>query len=1048
MKTPIRQWLSSAILSVGLAGALQAQVNTATVSGTVQDPTGAVVLGAKIELHSVATGLDRLATSADQGFYIFDYVPVGTYTITCTSPGFASTQSQIVLVAAQEMKLDFALKSQTANQQVVVTGEAPLMDTVSSQDHNTLGSQQIVTLPLSHDNWTNLLTQNTGSIKQTSSGSSSQNLGLSLNGLPTAGFNLTVDGTNAANDPEMAIFGFYQSPNIIDTLAHDAIQEVSVVKGIVPATFGGAMSGGVNLITRSGTNQFHGTLWEINQISALDARNYFATTRPRLTYNQYGGAVGGPIFKNKLFFFGAYEGARLSQFEVISGSVPTPFIRAISPAIYTPELNDLPTVPEPASDPAACSQPNPSPALACSTNATYQGTAAQRQNDGSTVVRIDETLNSHNAWYARVTRNRPYIDTPALNVANPQITSTTGDVYNIGFLHQFQNLSSNSRFGYNRLRLNRDQIGFASNVEGISFGFGTGSAEDFTKAGRIVSGDQGFAITRGKHSLQFGGIVQRNDAGRTDRNTASFTYSNLTQYLNNTPSKATVNFDVTAFNDYMWQFGGFIQDDYRLTPTLTLNVGFRYDHYTVVKESSGRVFNRGRDPVLGDGFGPFQPVNEMYNADYHTGFQPRLGFAWSPEHLRTVVRGGFGILTGPRPIYAGPIGVSPTSATAPANLNLTQTQITTADNDGVPIAFPTPNSTLPTLLAGLQKAGIVGTTFADSSVDVVNNNPYSIQWTLAIEKAFPARMVLDLGYAGNHGLNETFTFVANEPSRTTGISPNPLWGTFNRFMPGDKSNYNALEAKLIKQVQFGLSFGANFTWAKSLSFGDANLLQETSPQDLANLRSEYGPTQYDIRDNFSSNVIWEIPLQEWFKSSNSALTMLERGWRATFVVNANTGLPINVINGASAFSGDRPNILAARPYLTNYHSAFASGQGTHQYLLPSSQISNPLALPVGFAPPTGLCNGVSAVYCGGVQTLDGDLNRDALRNIGQYTIDFNAAKALVFSESLRVDFHVDAFNVLNHANFAGLGLSTNSSTFGYFTSATPRTIQLGGRFTF
>jgi len=346
MKTPIRQWLSSAILSVGLAGALQAQVNTATVSGTVQDPTGAVVLGAKIELHSVATGLDRLATSADQGFYIFDYVPVGTYTITCTSPGFASTQSQIVLVAAQEMKLDFALKSQTANQQVVVTGEAPLMDTVSSQDHNTLGSQQIVTLPLSHDNWTNLLTQNTGSIKQTSSGSSSQNLGLSLNGLPTAGFNLTVDGTNAANDPEMAIFGFYQSPNIIDTLAHDAIQEVSVVKGIVPATFGGAMSGGVNLITRSGTNQFHGTLWEINQISALDARNYFATTRPRLTYNQYGGAVGGPIFKNKLFFFGAYEGARLSQFEVISGSVPTPFIRAISPAIYTPELNDLPTVPE------------------------------------------------------------------------------------------------------------------------------------------------------------------------------------------------------------------------------------------------------------------------------------------------------------------------------------------------------------------------------------------------------------------------------------------------------------------------------------------------------------------------------------------------------------------------------------------------------------------------------------------------------------------------------------------------------------------------------
>lgn len=994
------------------------------------------------------TGYDRTTTSGEQGLYSIQYVPVGAYTITCSSQGFASTQSRVVLVAAQALKLDFTMQAKSVNEQIVVTGEAPLIDASSSQDNSTLASHQITTLPLSHDNWANLLILTTGSIKQTSSANSSQNLGVSLNGLPSVGFNLTVDGTNAQNDPEMTIIGFYQAPNIVNTLAHDAIQEVSIVKGIVPATLGGAMSGGVNIITKSGTNAFHGDMWELNQVSALNARNYFATTRPRLTFNQYGGSTGGRILRDRLFFFGAYEGARVSQFQVISGSVPTPFLRAIAPSVYTTELNMLPKVAQPSTDPVACSQPNPLPTLACATNATYQGTSAQRQNDGSMVARIDQTLNSHNFWYVRATRNRPYILTPALNVANPQVTTTTGNVYNVGFLHLFQNLSSNSRFGYNRLRLSRDQVGFGSNVENVSFGFGTGGAELFTKAGRIVSGVQEFAIMHGKHNIQFGGIVQRNDAGRTDANTSSFTYSTLAQFLANTPSKATLSYDVKFYNDFMWQHGGFVQDDFRLTPTLTLNLGVRYDHFTVVKESSGREFNRGYDPVLGYGFGPFQPVGQMYKADYHTGFQPRLGFAYSPAKLQTVIRGGFGILTAPRPIYAGPIGVSPTSATL-TTANLNQTQIAASAKAGVPIAFPIPNSTLPSVLAAVQNAGVIGSTYAITSVDAVSNNPYAIQWTLAVQKTLPARMMVDLGYVGNHGLNEVFTFIANEPARTTGIAPNPLWGSFNRFIPGDKSNYNAMQVKFVKQVQYGLAFGANYTWAKSLSFGEGNLLQGTGPQDLSNLRSrEYGPTQYDVRSNFTSNIIWEIPFEQWFKTSNRAVELLDRGWRTTFVVSANTGLPINISNGASAFSADRPNLLVAKPYLSNYHTVTPTGQGVHQYLLPSSQISNPYGLTVGFTPPTGLCNGVSAQYCGGVQTLDGSLNRNQLRNIGQYTVDFNASKAFIITEAVRLDFHVDAFNLLNHTNFTGLGLSTNSSTFGYFTSATPRTVQLGGKFTF
>jgi hypothetical protein len=432
----------------------------------------------------------------------------------------------------------------------------------------------------------------------------------------------------------------------------------------------------------------------------------------------------------------------------------------------------------------------------------------------------------------------------------------------------------------------------------------------------------------------------------------------------------------------------------------------------------------------------------MYDADFHTGIQPRVGFAWSPRGGETVVRGGFGILTGRRPFFGGPIEVSPTSPTAPANLNLTQAQIQKAG-----LAFPIQRANFGTVLAQLQASGAVGTSFAGTSIDPHQNNPYSLQWTLAVQQAFPGRLMLDLGYVGNHGLNENYTYIANLPTRTTGVSPNPLFGTFNRYISADASNYHALQAKLRKQAQYGLTFGVNYTWAKSLSFGDANLLIDTSPQDINNLRAEYGPSQYDIRHNFSSNVLWEIPFEQWFHTTSRAAQFLDRGWRTTMVVNANTGLPVNITNGASTFAADRPNILSPNPYLTNFHNAGPSGVA-HQYLLPSPASSNPAKLPIGFAPPTGTCNGVSAQYCGGVQTAPGNLTRNAIRNIGQYTVDLSAAKSFVFTESTRLEFRIDGFNVLNHTNFSGLGTNTNASTFGFFTSATPRTIQLGGRVSF
>jgi len=1040
MKHKFVRWVAFTVLSMGMFVPCYAQVSTATITGTVTDSSGAILPGAQIAVQSLDTGAVHNGTADAQGEFTFVFLAVGNYNITCTAKGFTSqVEKSVVLVAAQELRLDFKLSPANVQQSVTVTAEAPLIDSVSSQDNSTLPTKDLERLPVASLNWTNLLTQTTGAIKQTSSASSTQNLGLSLNGLPTGGFNLTVDSTNAQADPEVEIFGFYQAPNIINTIANDAIQEVSIVKGVPPATISGVMSGGVNIITRAGSDVFHGDLFERNETSTLDSRNYFSTTKPRLTFNEFGGALGGPIRKEKLFFFGAYEGARKSQNAVISGSVPTSYALAVAPSVYTSELQRLPSLPEPSGQNADCYvTTNPVVDSTCATNATYQGLAAQKNLDSSGVARIDQNVNDRTSWYVRYTRNRPYQDQPALNTTNPQVTTGHGDVYNFGFLKQFGRLSSNTRLGYNRLRLNRGQLGYYSNNEGISFGFGTGNSEVFKKEGGVETGDQEFAIVMGKHSLQFGGIVQRNNGGRTDYNTTAFTYPSLSAFVANAPSKLTMYFPVTVFNLNIWQYGGYIQDDYRITPKLTLNLGFRYDHFTVVREASGRVFNRGVDPTLGPGFGAYRPANQMYNADWHSGFQPRLGFAWSPVGPGTVVRGGAGIMTTRHTIYGGPIEVSPSSPTAPANLNLTQSQIATAK-----LTYPIPISAVGADLASLQSSGAIGTSFAGTSIDANFNNPYAIEWNLAIEQALPGRMVFDLGYVGDHGINENFTYIDNEPNRTTGVAPNPLWGTFNRYIAGDKSNYNAMEVKLRKELQWGLTAGANYTWAKSLSFGDANLLLETSPQDLSNLRAEYGPTQYDIRDNFSGDAVWDVPFSEWYHGNNYGVRLLGDGWRATFVVNGNTGLPANVTDGASAFAADRPDLVSS-PYLTGFHSALGKGPlgKAHEYLNPCS-----FTLPSGTDASVCTTN-VPIPLINGIQSRDGDMTRNAIRNIGQYDFDLSASKGIPMAEGMRLDFRIDAFDVLNHTNFTGLGTSTSSSTFGFFTSATPRTIQLGGRFSF
>jgi outer membrane receptor protein involved in Fe transport len=987
-----------------------AQVSTSGLTGSVSDSSGGVVPNAEITLTNTATGVARQTVTNGEGVYNFDYVPIGTYDVGVHAQGFQDqAQHGIQLQVAQTARADFAVSVGNATSTVVVNAATQALNTTSPEQTSTLSATGLNQLPVAKQDWTSVLLLGAG-ISTTLTGNSPAGASLTINGLPPAGFNLTVDGTNATSDPETPAFGFYQGPNIINTINNDAIAEVSIVKGIAPATIGGTMSGNVNIVTKTGTNRFHGSLYEINDVSAYDARNQFLTTKPRSTFNEFGGSVGGPIIPSKLFFFGSYEGARVSSFSAISGTVPTPYLVRQSPAVFAPIFNAYPKVSQPANDPTALTT-------------QFFGSGSLRQTDGNSVARIDYNPTENDLIYARYIRGRPTKLSPNVVLTNPRNTTGHTDAANAAYTHSAHSWTSLTRFGYNRIRLTRLDEGFASDLEEVIFaGFDSNGAEQFVKSGDFWSGEEEIALTRGKHSIDFGGIIQRQDAGRTDYNTATLQYSSLNDFLNNTPSRSQITFDLTPFNLYSTQYGLYVQDDYSVMKNLTLNLGIRYDYFTVPKEDNNRVFNRGVDPTnasLGPGFGPYRPADSMYHAHYNN-FQPRAGFNYGlNDRQSTLLRGGFGIFVSPHPIFGGPIDMVQDSASTPFRIALNSQQ-----NQSAGIRYPLPRTSYEDVLKQLQASGTISTNLANTSINADFPNPYSMQWMLGVEQALPGDIAVEIDYVGNRGLKENMTETRNLPDRVTGVAPDPTFSQFRYYYGGDSSNYNGLQIQVNRSMKNGVSFGGSYVWSKAMSFAQANLLLQAQPQDNDNIQADYGPAPFDVQHVFVGHGLWELPLNQWMHLDNRASRLAFGGWQITGIFTSQTGLPANLLNTNSSYPSDRPDSVAG---VSHYLSGY---QSTRQYLNPAAFAMVPIS------------------SASGAQIRGGDLGRDAVRLPGIINLDAGLSKTFGITESVHFQLKADAFNVLNHTNLTNLVTSVNSGSFGQLTSATARTMQLTGRLTF
>ena len=1002
-------------LALALSRASQAQSTTGTVTGTVTDPGNAVVVGAQVTLTNTQTGLVKTNVTNRAGQYVLDFIPVGHYSLRVAEQGFNPEQrDNIDISAGQGIQINFALRVASATQSISVTSEDPLVSVGTSDLRTEVSSTQINELPVAHQDWTTLL-QTASGVAQSNNGSagSEAGSGIVINGLPATGYNLTVDGTNATQDAEHPSFGFSEAPNVINTINNDAIQEVSMVRGIAPASVSGTMAGNINIITKGGSNTFHGDVFELNEVNLYDARNQFSDTRPRTTFNQFGGAISGPVLPNKLFFFGSYTAVRLNAFTDVSDDVPTPYLLSISPAAYLSTLAYYPTVTQPADDPTAIT-------------VRFHQNGSTTRDDSNGVARIDYDLSGNNQFTARYTRGRPNYTNPTIITINPRTYQDRSDAYNASWIHSASRWTSNARFGYNRIRTSRVDQGFGADLEGLKLSpFNTNGAEFSLGAGSISTFEDSIAWTLGRHTVQFGGIFQKWNAGRTDLNTTNVQYSSLSDYENNIPSSVRITFDLTPFNISEYQVGGYVQDDYRVRPNLTFNLGIRYDYFTVPREDSGRFFNRGVDPAnpeLGAGFGPYRPADSLYEAN-HFNIQPRLGFSWSPYSSgKTVLRGGIGVFTNPHQLYGEAINEVQTNAQTPFRITLNRQQALDAG-----IQFPVHRVDYTAILQQLQDTGVATSDFANSAVAAKYPNPYSIQYTMGVSQALPWQTTLDIAYVGNRGLHENITAVENLPNRLTGIAPVPTFSQFNYYYAGDNSRYNALQVEVKKRMSQGITIGAAYTWSRSMALEYAGLLKESSPQDNNNVHADYGPTDYDVRNYFVLNGVWQMPWMQLARMHGHLAQQLLGGWQLSGVFIGTGGSPTNIGDGDSSYPNDRPDFVPGIDPYTGHHS------------LSNPQYLNAAAFSL---------NDLPIIEASAAQIRPGTLGKNTVYQPGSAVLNASLTKGFHFTERIQMKLHMDAFNALNHTNLGDLETDITSGSFGQLNSATARTMQIGAKVNF
>jgi uncharacterized membrane protein len=1072
---------------------------TASITGTVEDSAGAALNDATVTARDTERGTSSSTKTTSGGVFNFNSLPIGTYEVKAEAPGF-NTQvlPPITLVLNQRARLEFKMNVGAVTNTVQVTSEAPQLQSDTTQVSTLIDANTIVGIPLATRNYVELTLLAPGSVTPDNStfnnGDNTANGGRpSIDGHREQSDNFILDGMDNNQTSENNL-GFTPSP--------DAIQEFNLITSNASAEFGNFAGGIINASIKSGTNSFHGDVWEFFRNDKLNANqweNKFngpgnELKRGALRWNTFGGTIGGPIWRDKLFFFADYQGQRFdhpttSNFITVftnaerNGDFSQLTTQLKNPVTGAPYVNNQ--IPLSQLNPVAAalfaSKFYPTPVNGNVTNnAINQVNQAFNTDQGDAKIDWNITQNDRlSARWAQQYQNDPLTNSLAI-LGN---TATHAPVHNaVGtWTHTFgPNLLNEARFGASWIGIITatsfvpsigdlgTQLGIANaNTVGpglLLLGFGGGTAPapgngTLTNVGNsvvnqnfndtVIQFDDGVTITRGKHVFKTGFQMWRfrlntfysGNSGEYGSILfgGSFSGDPASDFFTGYPVATGKGVSTGGtWHQFAWRYGGYGQDDWRITPTLTLNLGLRYEATTPWVELNNRQDNLNLETGAIEYAGVDGNSRGLYKSEYGLpAVQPRFGFAWSPASLegKTVLRGAYTISsylegTGTNLRLARNPPFTPTEVSASYSVPTVQTQ-------------SGPGGAVP----GDPFAGAIMYVWAPKVQPEMNQ-----QWNLTVQSEASATTTFQVGYVGEHGTHLIVPTPYLQKTLTNGVPTPGLYFTGNPTLINDISQvsgtastgfqtYHALQAVLQKRISNGLEGQVAYTWSHCMtnnsgyygSWGAATQATPGSPyyQNLYDPHADYSSCYFDSKNILASYATYDLPIGKGKmigSNMNSVVNAVVGGWQASTIISVHSGFPLAVYEATDTSNtngrGPRPNCLSSQMQVFGRKASINNGafQG-FQYMSPN-----------GYAEPATGTFGNCPLQ--GPQT-----------GAGYADTDLGVSKSVHITESKYFQFRGDFLNTFNNVQLGHPNTNFPSSTFGLINTSQPaRNIQFAFKF--
>ncbi|MBV9084890.1 MAG: TonB-dependent receptor [Acidobacteriaceae bacterium] len=1065
-------FIAVCVVSVVLQAHVSAQQVTGNIVGNVVDAQGASVPDAQVTATNSDTGLARTVQTNREGEYRFDLLPPGKYAIEVTAHGFSTfRQTGIVLQVGQFARVDASLKLGQASESVTVTSAVPLINTTNATVGQTIDTQQITTLPLVNRNAYNLLTLVPGY----------QNTTQAI----TLGYPEQRTFLNGGSDATMGSVNYYLDggPNMNDLRNTgnvvpnpDAIDEFRVETSNYSAEYGRFGNGVINVITRSGTNDFHGSAFEFLRNTKLNANTYNALAKPPLHRNQFGGTFGGPVMRNKTFFFATYSGLRQSTTTFLNGAVvPTIAQRngnfsgskpIIDPRNGIQFNNNM--IPVSRFDPTAVNILNKYIPLANLPNNVFQGQVRTPYNSDEWMGKVDHLVTDKQritgSYYTTsgtndiVSGSSPNIPWSTQHFEWRQHNANVSDTWTIGDHAVNQAWLNYTRYFGSRVNLpaiSLHDLGSTFTPQGppalpqiaVTGYFTLGQSIAGPVAGsNIYTLRDVFGYTTGRHSLRFGGEVGlAKDVQRTllnDYGIFNFTGAKtgprtnqgdaFADFLLGLPNTMNQDAPEDAYYD-SWNMGLFLQDDFKVHPRLTLNLGVRYDIQTPPVDPQNReeTFIAGRQStvipnappgllVVGD-----KGVERGVVPVRRDHISPRVGLAWDPfGNGKTSIRAGGGV-------FFGSVSGNGWGAVENSQPFAVRQQFSNVASLTNPYAsFPGGVSPFPYIYSPNNARFILPASLLP--IDTNFRWPYSYQFNFSVQREIGGGVSLSGAYVGTFSHHLAFGRDVNYPIFTsTATSSNynnrrpiapGLLSSVVLMQSNQTASYNALQITAKKALGKYFSLNSYYVFSKSLS-GASLDQQSTNPgaQDFNNVALEHGRSDYDQRHTSVTSLIWNV---SYYTGNSGMLRNLLNGWNLAPIITFRSGLPFTVTTGKdNNYDGsttDRPNIVG-NPYLSPNRSRAAV---TQMWFNINAFVPNPIG-------------------------TDGNAGRNILDGPGQRNVDLGIYRDFAFGERAKLQFRSEFTNAFNLVSLNAPNATLSSANVGQITSAREmRQVQLGLRVTF